>query len=505
MELLSKAVDPLALQDSAFHRGGADDVKLTLGKLAVAVFDRAFYSLNPSHIAGTGCRHIIITLRLAGFAGTFVFKTVPRRPSLRYKVFVNWILLDLTRSVRSQVNMDDTHTRQENDPQGNDLPTPFGYGSETTGGGNAKPDTPKSIEELESLLKDDKPRVILIDRTFDFTNTKGNKTEKGCAPWSSCKNGNMVQHARNAGDWCEDSWKQGKETQVTYDAAGIDGLEVKSDKTIRGIGKNGVIKGKGLRMARSSNVIIQLMINHLPIIYRYQNIHITYLNPHLVWGGDAISIDSGKNIWVDHCTFSFIGREMVVVGHDKTTGITLSNNHFDGRTKWSTSCSNQHYWAALLSGDGTTVTMANNTSGRSPKLGVGEMKNVDVHYYNNVHSNCVGSTFEVNGGNILAEGNFFKEVYADHKDQTKTEDGGSAYIPFTSEETQKCKSHIGRDCAPNMMENKKKDTKVGKIKFGKTEKVLEEFKNVKYVQNVTPKAGSELKGKPPGGCGFGLL
>lgn len=75
--------------------------------------------------------------------------------------------------------------------------------------------------------------------------------------------------------------------------------------------------------------------------------------------------------------------------------------------KWKFS---QHYWAALLSGDGTTVTMANklsiiwsirayetcnqslllikyetyiscfeSTSGRSPKLGVGDMKNVDVH------------------------------------------------------------------------------------------------------------------------------
>jgi pectin lyase len=51
----------------------------------------------------------------------------------------------------------------------------------------------------------------------------------------------------------------------------------------------GLSKGKGLRIAGGNNIIIQ-------------NIRIYDLNPRFVWGGDAITIDGGSNIWV-----SFIG------------------------------------------------------------------------------------------------------------------------------------------------------------------------------------------------------
>ena len=44
-------------------------------------------------------------------------------------------------------------------------------------------------------------------------------------------------------------------------------------------------KGKGLRIAGGSNIIIQ-------------NIRFSDINAAYVWGGDAIAIDGGKNIWV---------------------------------------------------------------------------------------------------------------------------------------------------------------------------------------------------------------
>jgi pectin lyase len=46
-------------------------------------------------------------------------------------------------------------------------------------------------------------------------------------------------------------------------------------------------KGKGLRIAGGKNIIIQ-------------NIRISDLNAQYVWGGDAITIDGGSNIWVSH-------------------------------------------------------------------------------------------------------------------------------------------------------------------------------------------------------------
>jgi pectin lyase len=61
---------------------------------------------------------------------------------------------------------------------------------------------------------------------------------------------------------------------VTLDAAGVEGINVASDKTLLGLDVNTVLNGKGLRFVGVSNIIIQ-------------NIEITNLNPQYVWGGDA--------------------------------------------------------------------------------------------------------------------------------------------------------------------------------------------------------------------------
>lgn len=90
-----------------------------------------------------------------------------------------------------------------------------------------------------------------------------------------------------------------KTISVTYDKAGVAGINVGSNKSIVGVGSKGVIRGKGLRMANGAkNVIIQ-------------NIHITELNPQYIWGGDAITVAGSDLIWVDHVKISLIGRQMV--------------------------------------------------------------------------------------------------------------------------------------------------------------------------------------------------
>lgn len=53
---------------------------------------------------------------------------------------------------------------------------------------------------------------------------------------------------------------------VTYDKAGVSGINVGSNKSIIGIGSKGVIRGKGLRMANGvQNVIIQFAISTYPL------------------------------------------------------------------------------------------------------------------------------------------------------------------------------------------------------------------------------------------------
>lgn len=83
---------------------------------------------------------------------------------------------------------------------------------------------------------------------------------------------------------------------------------------------------------------------------------------------------------MDHCTISLIGRQMIgTMPGSVNTGITLSNNLFEGATPWSADClgyvtlrvfnmvckslkefrfSRQHYWTIILGGKEDQITMA---------------------------------------------------------------------------------------------------------------------------------------------------
>lgn len=130
-----------------------------------------------------------------------------------------------------------------------------GFAAGTTGGGTTTPDYPKTIEELKTFLNDDKPRVVVLDKEFDFLGTEGTTTETGCRPKSNTdclakKNGFKGQDVilfpcdttltKTGG--CDQQVK----VDITYDKASKDALTVKSNKTLRGVGQTGVLKGKGL-------------------------------------------------------------------------------------------------------------------------------------------------------------------------------------------------------------------------------------------------------------------
>lgn len=121
--------------------------------------------------------------------------------------------------------------------------TPEGFASSVTGGGNASPVYPTSTDELTSYLGDDEARVIVLSQTFDYTDSEGTTTSSGCSPWGTAS---ACQIAINQNDWC-DNYESDAPTvsSITYNAAGVEGLTVGSDKTIIGDGTSGVIKGKG--------------------------------------------------------------------------------------------------------------------------------------------------------------------------------------------------------------------------------------------------------------------
>ncbi|KAG7379583.1 hypothetical protein PHYPSEUDO_008454 [Phytophthora pseudosyringae] len=319
--------------------------------------------------------------------------------------------------------------------------TATGFAAGTTGGGNAEPVYPTTVKEIETYLTDKEPRVIVLKQELKFIDSEGSTTEKGCHSKNNI-DCNAKKNGFEGQDTIETDFSKcdGTSIDVTYDKAAITPLSVSGDKTLIGEGTKGVLNGKGI-LIKGSNVIIQ-------------NIHITNLNPHLVWGGDAIGIsgdggDAPTGIWIDHVKVSSIGRQMVVTHFSGASGITISNSDFDGNTKYSQSCDGRHYWGFLILGKKTEMSLLGNyihmTSGRSPKIGGTEGDVSVVHAANNYFEDNTGHAFDVaTGGYVLAEGNSFDSVTTPNQ----PDPAGNIFIPAAAGD---CKATIGRDCEVNVL------------------------------------------------------
>ncbi|ETI51374.1 hypothetical protein F442_05318 [Phytophthora nicotianae P10297] len=327
--------------------------------------------------------------------------------------------------------------------------SPPGLAAGTTGGANGTVVYPNTIEELMGYLNASEPLVVVLNKTFDFRGTEGTTTEIGCRPQGArnCIAANtgfksqdvILTNGMNNTGGCTN----GTETIVTYDNAFRWRMNVTSHKTIRGIGRRGVIMGKGMTL-KGDNIIVQ-------------NIHITELNRHLVWGGDALFMEGTmnatrtmNNIWIDHVKVSRVGRQMLVVNKAGVATLTVSNSDFDGETDYSASCNGRHYWTILLYGKKVGVSLLNNyvhsTAGRSPKVG-DKNSSVIAHVANNYWDNIANHSFELDGNAwMLAEGNYFNSV----KNPLYRKGQGFLYAATGVDE---CMEYLGRPCEENILVN----------------------------------------------------
>ncbi|KAF2127220.1 polysaccharide lyase family 1 protein [Dothidotthia symphoricarpi CBS 119687] len=308
-----------------------------------------------------------------------------------------------------------------------------GFAKGVTGGGSAKAVTPTTTAELISYLGDAEARVIVLTKTFDFTGTEGTATTSGCSPWGTAT---ACQQAINKDGWCDNYQKDApKVAKITYDKAGSIGITVASNKSLIGQGTAGVIKGKGIRMANGvKNIIIQ-------------NVRFTEINPKYVWGGDAITVDGGDMIWIDHVTTDLIARQHIVLGNSASGRVTISNCEINGATSWSATCDGNHYWALYFTGSDDQVTFKNNyvhhTSGRSPKIGGNSL----VHAVNNYFYSNPQHMLEADAGaKALFEGNNFQNVKA----AQQADLDGAVYGVASAAQASTCTASLGRACQLNV-------------------------------------------------------
>lgn len=295
---------------------------------------------------------------------------------------------------------------------------------------------PKTTDELKKALVDNTPRKVVLNKIFDFSNDEGYATEQGCYHLTSPKECiTKGQQKLNVNNQCAGlTW-----TKVTYSKAGPRGLPVGSNKVIVGE-NNGGLKGKGLRLDKSCNVEIR-------------NVRITDINPHLIWGGDAIDLVNVNNVLVDGVYIKNIGRQMIVSHYGPSTGVTISNSVFDGYSTHAANCKGNHYWLWLFLGQGDQITLQNNvvfgTAGRGPKLHASNDKKTLLHIIQNTFYDVTDSGLLDVGdskSSVLMEGNVFVNVA-----KVVSENLGHVFMPHNAKDAKTCEPFLGRECLRNII------------------------------------------------------
>jgi len=362
---------------------------------------------------------------------------------------------------------------------------PVGFGRSVTGGAGGQRVTVKTPAELEKALcatsaggtcTDTTPRIIEVSGVIDFTGSQGPATGIGCytavcpAPMRSERILDPNMSAQCAGK---------PQINITYDKAGSQPLVVGSNKTLIGLGASAGIKGRGVRLrGGASNVIIR-------------NLAISDINPGIVWGGDAITLDDTDRVWIDHNYFARIGRQMIVAGWGKASNVTISNNEFDGRSDFSVTCNGAHYWNLLLIGANDSMTIVGNWlhhfSGRAPKIGT-EKGSSSVQLVNNFFENGPGHALATAApARVLVEGNYFKTV-----NTPIASDSGSGYVfgalgtPSTAVGSS-CQAALQRNCVGNIV-----DPAPASSHFTQDSAVLDTFKAVPAASRVTPYPAADV-------------
>jgi pectate lyase len=202
-------------------------------------------------------------------------------------------------------------------------------GSGTTGGGsfadaqaNGHVVLVQTPADFLDAVSGDAPTIILLNEgTYDFTLNPG-RTAQACSV--ACNPDTPVATETVASSSCPADATL-FDVYSTYETA-----RVGDNKTILGLGAGATLKNLRMDLSGSSNVILR-------------NLGFLDINPGIYHDGEAILMWPADHVWIDHCSFQNISYTSmhIVSSWDETNNqaltavagfITISWNHFDGRT-----------------------------------------------------------------------------------------------------------------------------------------------------------------------------
>ena len=186
------------------------------------------------------------------------------------------------------------------------------------------------------------------------------------------------------------------------------------------------------------------------------------------------------------------GRQHYVFGFNPSKRITLSSNHIDGKSPYSTGCGDgYHYWTFEMVGTDDQITMKNNyitnTAGRSPALSGGTL----LHAVNNVWQDNNGHALE--GGDSKARGIFEGNAFINVR-SLSSDYQGRLYAAAAGKTN--CNAALGRVCQENSLVNSQGALPPVDTSF---------FSDFKGLNIASAKTATEARARVPRGAGVGKL
>ncbi|MEN9355090.1 MAG: hypothetical protein RL318_2415 [Fibrobacterota bacterium] len=260
-----------------------------------------------------------------------------------------------------------------------------GFGAATTGGDGGLLVVATDSTSIIKALQDTARKIILVpEGTYDLRRSRNAVTEAKAANRTWCKlpcgssnpnSSNTYYRVAFEANSCA-SLGDGSTPVAESEnlKAWSNWITTKANKTLIGMGRGANLRGASIYMRANEGAKNQI----------YRNLGIYDVNPHLVEGGDGLSIVGGSTnrtgkYWADHISYKWISDGLDI---EYSTETTISWLDYDGRNEFN--CYQLDPFVALV--EDADVTYANNywhaTSGRVPKVGSG-LTASRVHLYNN--------------------------------------------------------------------------------------------------------------------------